>query len=120
MFYHPKAKKANETPWAEVQGFLVAPQLRRITCASLWSPFIREFKRSGFSRRFDKNRESITKVVYPDDTHSIESLDSSLKRAEVRVPRPRKKPVLMPLSFLFSHHPINRRKKEELRMALVV
>ena len=44
----------NETPWTEVQGFLVAPRLRRITYASLRAPFIPEFKSSGFSGRFDK------------------------------------------------------------------
>jgi hypothetical protein len=72
------------------------------------------------AKKANKNGESITKGVYPDAAHLIESLGSSIKRAEVKIPRPRKVPVPMPLSFLFSHHPIKRKKMEELRMALVV
>jgi hypothetical protein len=49
----------NETPWTEVQGFLVAPRLRRITYASLRAPFIPEFKSSGFSGRFDNEFKNI-------------------------------------------------------------
>jgi hypothetical protein len=52
--YTSSFSKWNETPWTEVQGFLVAPRLRRITYASLRAPFIPEFKSSGFSGRFDK------------------------------------------------------------------
>jgi hypothetical protein len=46
--------ESNETPWTEVQGFLVASRLRRITYASLRAPFIPRFKSLGFSGRFDK------------------------------------------------------------------
>jgi len=52
--FYIEAGFSNETPWTEVQGFLVAPRLRRITYASLRAPFIPEFKSSGFSGRFDK------------------------------------------------------------------
>jgi hypothetical protein len=41
-------------PLTEVQGFLVAPRLRRITYASLQALLIPKFKSSGFSGRFDK------------------------------------------------------------------
>jgi len=38
----------------------------------------------------------------------------SREHAEVRVPRPRKKFVLLPISFLFSYNTIDRRKKKSL------
>jgi hypothetical protein len=64
----------NETPWTEVQGFLMAPRLRRITSASLRAPFIPRFKSLGFSGRFDKkDKNKLEKFLadYFKDIHKI-------------------------------------------------